>query len=139
MSVVPAAKNCSASFRVETVMPEAPAARCAAATGTLLLVFTWGRRRTPCASMRCCMRAMLRCMRSRSITAAGVSRVRSVSCMVFLSPSSIQVLAFGLEGRHVVAQSLFDQGGDRGRHGLLGRRQLHPQRGHLCAQARIAH
>src|SRR3954470_16225594 len=55
-------------------MPSAPALACARATGVHLLVLTCGLKRTPSAFMRCCMRSMLRCMRARSITAAGVSR-----------------------------------------------------------------
>ena len=72
MSVKPAAKNCSASFRVDTVMPTAPASRCRRATSMHFVVLTWGRRRTPSAFMRCCMRAMLRIRRVSSISAAGV-------------------------------------------------------------------
>jgi hypothetical protein len=50
-----------------------------------LVVFTCGRKRTPSAFMRCCMRAMLCCMRERSMMAAGVSRVARVARFKALS------------------------------------------------------
>ena len=68
---MPAAKNCSASFSVETVMPRAPGAQLRRATVDAfagLHVRAQARRRAP--FMRCCMRAMLRCMRAASINAA---------------------------------------------------------------------
>jgi hypothetical protein len=68
-------KELLGSLRVETVMPRAPACNCACTTCWHLVVLTCGRKRTPSASMRCCMRAMLCSMREMSIKAAGVGRV----------------------------------------------------------------
>jgi len=69
---MPASKNSSASFSVDTVMPRAPASSWAWTTGRLLLVFTCGRSLAPSASMRACMRAMSACIRAVSTRAAGV-------------------------------------------------------------------
>src|SRR5215470_15156615 len=78
MSVTPAAKNSSASFKVETVMPRAPAASCARAMSMHFVVFTWGRNFTPSAFMRSCINAMFLSIRARSMSAAGVSSESSV-------------------------------------------------------------
>ena len=72
MSLTPAAKNCSASLSVDTVIPFAPAFSWRCATGKDFAVFTWGLKRTPSRSICACMRAMFASMRARSTTAAGV-------------------------------------------------------------------
>src|SRR5215467_7253177 len=74
MSLKPSAKNCSASFNVDTVTPTAPAACCRRATSMHFAVLTCGRRRTPSVLACACMRAMLDIMRASSISAAGVGR-----------------------------------------------------------------
>ena len=74
---MPAAKNCSASLSVETVMPRAPASSCACTTGRHFEVLTCGRKATPSAFIRSCMRATLRRIRARSTSAEGVSRSAS--------------------------------------------------------------
>src|SRR5471032_1643626 len=74
MSWMPSSKKYSASLSVETVMPRAPAAICAATTSAHLWVLTCGRKCTPRLSVRSCMRWILRCIFSVSINAAGVSR-----------------------------------------------------------------
>lgn len=78
--------------RVGTVMPRAPAASCSCVTDQHFAVFTCGRKATPSASMRCCIRAMLVYIRRVSTRAAVVSRMeRSVMADVLRRDVAVSV------------------------------------------------
>src|SRR6476646_3228699 len=131
-SVKPAAKNCSASYSVDTVIPLAPASRCRRATSMHFVVLTCGRRRTPSASMRCCMRAILRIMRGSAISAAGVGMSDG-----YKPTPSIKIFPARPQRRDITLQSGRDQlrylaGGE-----LIGVGQIDAHRLHLPSQAGI--
>src|SRR6188472_2715704 len=131
-SVKPAAKNCSASFSVETVIPLAPASRCRRATSMHFVVLTCGRRRTPSAFMRCCMRAMLRIIRVSSRSAAGVGISDG-----FKPPPSIEIFPARPQRRNIAFESERDQLGYRARRQLVRDRQVDPDGLHPPSQVGV--
>ena len=97
-----------------------------------LLVLTWGRKHTPSASIRDCMRAILRFIRGTSTNAAGV-RIYD-GCK---PPPSIKVFPARPQRRDITLQPGRDQlrylaGGQ-----LIGLGEIDPHRLHLPSQAGI--